>query len=181
MSWGYRASLTGNREWQFSNEIASPIIRVRWTIAPTLFYKGLIARVRTDDNGLPQFYNIKRIWSNPSQQVLDFSLSDDSLENSQVAFKVLNGVPSQWNIDIDGWSSPTVESRLLDVTQDMLVNDKIIINHNLSSDYTSVSVWDSTRNLISPHNIRTVDNQSIELDFQGLTPLIGIYKILVKP
>lgn len=181
MSWVFRASLQGLGNWQYTQDIASPIIRVRWSIPNSLLYRGLIARYRTDGNGEPQFFNIRKIWSQPQQQILDFNLSDDALENSGVAFKVLRGVENQWNINIDGWDNPMSERRLIDVTQDQLVDNKVIINHNLSRDYVHVIVYDPARNQITPYNVREIDNQSIEIDFTGYTPLVDIYKVSVRP
>lgn len=60
-----------------------------------------------------------------------------------------------------------------------LTASKITISHNLSVTYPDVVVYDNDDSVINPSDINYTDSNSVELDFTGMTPLTGTYKVRV--
>lgn len=179
MVWVERQTLTGSNDWQFTDEIASSLVRLRWDISKKLFYKALVARVRME-NGIPHFYEIRKLWTHPENQILNLDIGEEDLKNSRLAFKVVRGVPEWWTVTVDAWDSPMDSKVLVDVTQNQLADDKITITHNLDSDYPSVTIYDATRKIIGSTSVTAIDGDSVEIDFTDLAPLSGVYKIKIQ-
>ena len=60
-----------------------------------------------------------------------------------------------------------------------LTADKITITHSLSIDYPVVIVYDNNNNVIFPSEITYLTDDTIQLDFTGVTPLTGNYQVRV--
>jgi len=60
-----------------------------------------------------------------------------------------------------------------------LTANKITINHAQGIEHPVVIVYDNSDNKILPTEITYVDTNNIELDFTGMTPLTGTYKVRV--
>ncbi|HSG32662.1 MAG TPA: hypothetical protein VLB82_14090 [Thermodesulfobacteriota bacterium] len=60
-----------------------------------------------------------------------------------------------------------------------LISDTIIISHKLDLIYPIVMVYDNNDNIIYPTEIKYLNKQQIELDFSGITPISGNYKVRI--
>ncbi len=60
-----------------------------------------------------------------------------------------------------------------------LTANKITITHNLSIAHPVVIVYDNSNNQIFPSEITYLTDDTIELDFTGITPLTGNYQVRV--
>lgn len=60
-----------------------------------------------------------------------------------------------------------------------LTSDKITITHSLNTEHPQVIVYNGSDQVVLPSEITYIDVNNVELDFTGVTPISGTYKVRI--
>lgn len=117
------------------------------------------------------------IYDENSYQIFptDLKIIDkNNLEIDLTGYTPINGT---WKLKIVGNISQQVYE--LSFANNNVALDILKVNHNENTFTPIVQLFDNSNFQIFPTDIRAIDTNTLEIDFTGLTPIVGVWKVKV--